>query len=315
MRADAGAGARDGKGSAPMTWRGILDAGVAGLRAAGIREAELDGWYLFEAAFGMDRAHFIMDQRRAAGGADFEGKRELFDGYIRRRQRRIPLQHILGNQEFMGLHFFVNEHVLIPRQDTETLVEEILKDCLAGELKSRLGREPRILDMCTGSGCIAVSLARLGGYGRVTGADISPEALRVAGINGASICGEHGPSWALSDLYGSVPGTFDIIASNPPYIPSRVIEELEPEVKDHEPRRALDGGGDGLFFYRRMAEESAAHLTDGGRLYLEIGCEQAADVTGLLREAGYENIQVIKDGPGLDRVVKAVRPQAGGLHV
>lgn len=289
------------------TWRQILKAGAERLARAGIEEADLDAWYLFERAFSMDRVHFLMEQLRPAGGERFEESLGRFEADVERRASRIPLQYILESQEFMGLSFYVNPDVLIPRQDTETLVERVLRDCP--------DKGTRILDMCTGSGCIAVSLAKLGGYRIVDGADISEGALAVAARNGETVCGEDAPRWILSDLFENIDGRYDVIVSNPPYIPSRVIDGLEPEVRDCEPRGALDGGGDGLLFYRILAEKSADYLADGGSLYLEIGCEQAEDVVRLLKEAGYSEIEVIKDEPGLDRVVKAVYLQAGGSNV
>lgn len=288
-------------------WKEILDRGAEKLREVGIEEAGLDAWYLFERAFHMDRVHFLMEQMREADGADFAARRQYFEELLAQRGRRIPLQHLLESQEFMGLTFYVNEDVLIPRQDTETLVEQVLAHHRDKKIK--------ILDMCTGSGCIAVSLKKLGGYADVTGADLSPEALAVARRNGEAICGADGPVFVQSDLFAAVDGVYDVIASNPPYIPSQVIEGLEPEVRDYEPRGALDGGADGLTFYRRLAAECREHLTDGGSVYFEIGCEQAADVTGLLADAGYSEIEVIKDEPGLDRVVRAVYRYAGGLNV
>ena len=288
-------------------WKEILDRGAEKLKEAGIEEAGLDAWYLFERAFHMDRVHFLMEQMREAGGEDFAARRRYFEELLAQRGRRLPLQHLLESQEFMGLTGYVNEDVLIPRQDTETLVEQVLAHHRDKKIK--------ILDMCTGSGCIAVSLEKLGGYADVTGADLSPEALAVARRNGEAICGADGPVFVQSDLFAAVDGVYDVIASNPPYIPSQVIEGLEPEVRDYEPRGALDGGADGLTFYRRLAAECREHLTDGGSVYFEIGCEQAADVTGLLADAGYSEIEVIKDEPGLDRVVRAVYRYAGGLNV
>ena len=287
-------------------WKEILDRGAEKLKEAGIEEAGLDAWYLFERAFHMDRVHFLMEQMREAGGEGFAARRQYFEELLAQRGRRIPLQHLLESQEFMGLTFYVNEDVLIPRQDTETLVEQVLAHHRDKKIK--------ILDMCTGSGCIAVSLKKLGGYADVTGADLSPEALAVARRNGEAICGADGPVFVQSDLFAAVDGVYDVIASNPPYIPSQVIEGLEPEVRDYEPRGALDGGADGLIFYRRLAAECREHLTDGGSVYFEIGCEQAADVTGFLADAGYSEIEVIKDEPGLDRVVRAVYRYAGGLN-
>lgn len=287
-----------------MTWRQILDFGEDILRKARIAEAELDAWYLFSHVFRMDKVHFLLDRGRRVPW-ETDGFQEAFVNYqklLEKRGGRIPLQHLLGSQEFMGLTFLVNEHVLIPRQDTETLVEQVL-------MEHRGGTES-ILDMCTGSGCIAVSLMKLGGYQKVVGADISEEALKVARLNGRRLCGEASEAGSLSfvrsDLFEMIAGKYDMIVSNPPYIPSKVIEGLEPEVRDHEPIGALDGKEDGLHFYRKLAAECGGYLKPGGSVYFEIGYDQAFAVGNLLEEAGYEKIEVIKDGPGLDRVVKAV---------
>ena len=212
----------------------------------------------------------------------------------------------------MGLTFFVNEHVLIPRQDTETLVELVLNE--------QKDKNISILDMCTGSGCIAVSLKKLGGYACVEGADISEEALKVAKRNSEEILensdvnsSRTGVIFRRSDMFSAFPETerFNVIVSNPPYIPSAVIEELEPEVRDHEPRGALDGTADGLYFYRILAEECAKHLTPGGRVYFEIGYDQGAAVKELLDIHGFKDTRVIQDLTGKDRVVCGAWQTAG----
>lgn len=318
------------------TWQEVLDEGVRVLSQAGIEEAQLDAWYLFSESFPIDRVHFLMDRNRPMHREIFEKGWPLFAERIEKRASRIPLQHILGSQEFMGLSFRVNEHVLIPRQDTETLVEEVLRDCP--------DRNADILDMCTGSGCIGLSLAVLGRYRSVTAADVSEDALRVAAGNAKRLFliqkdvvraeSKNFPGlplrteltvWAgknrenaetrqfrlvRSDLFSEFAAErYDVIVSNPPYIPSGEVEKLEPEVREHEPRLALDGSADGLHFYRILAEECRKHLKKGGRVYFEIGCEQASAVTELLAQQGYTKIQVVKDAPGLDRVVKAVWTQ------
>lgn len=292
-----------------MTLQQLFLEGVKTLGRAGIEEAGLDAKYLLFEAFDMDEVHFLMDRNRplpqdAESGACESAYREL----ISRRAGRIPLQYLCGSQEFMGLEFLVNPSVLIPRQDTETLVELVLKE--------KPDRRLRILDMCTGSGCIAVSLKKLGGYDSVTAVDVSPEALKTAAENAGR--NEADIRLVESDLYAALDpdkDRFDVIVSNPPYIPSRVIEGLQPEVRDCEPRLALDGKEDGLYFYRRLAGESKGFLKEGGSIYFEIGYDQAEAVSGLLTNCGYQEIEVIKDGPGLDRVVKAVMAGAGGTYV
>ena len=272
-------------------------------------------------------------------------KLSAYENTLKKRASRIPLQQILGQQEFMGLTFFVNEHVLIPRQDTETLVELVLNE--------QKDKDVSILDMCTGSGCIAVSLKKIGGYACVEGADISEEALKVAKRNSeeilensdavssrteqiqnctnltnnqnkqnnsaerkiseASKLSQAGVTFRHSDMFSNFPETeqFDVIVSNPPYIPSAVIEELEPEVRDHEPRGALDGTADGLYFYRILAEECAKHLTPGGHVYFEIGYDQGMAVKELLDNHGFKDTRVIQDLAGKDRVVCGAWQTAG----
>ena len=280
-----------------MTWGQVLAAGQEQLKEAGIAEFSLDAWYLFEHVFGISRMQYFMcaSQKAEAGSCAFE----KFEEGIARRAQREPLQHILGTQEFMGLEFFVNRHTLIPRQDTETLVELVL-----GNHKEK---EISLLDMCTGSGCIAISLAKLGGYAHVEAADISEEALKVAKKNAETLLGEEGNIlFRHSDMFSAFDETedkFDIIVSNPPYIPSDVIEELEPEVRDFEPRGALDGTADGLFFYEILARECGRFLNENGAVYFEIGHDQGEAVKHLLDVHGFIDTKVIKDLAGNDRVV------------
>ena len=348
-------------------WADVLNYGKKILKNAGIVEADLDAWYLFEQSFGISRAQYFLCARENIVGStaqkmtaqeqtgnSLESKNALdcvelwlkeklsaYENALKKRAARIPLQQIIGQQEFMGLSFFVNEHVLIPRQDTETLVELVLQE--------QKDKDISILDMCTGSGCIAVSLKKLGGYAHVEGADISEESLKVAKRNSeeilenndvnndavssrteqiqnctnltnnqnkqdnseermvseASKLSQAGVTFRHSDMFSNFPETeqFDVIVSNPPYIPSAVIEELEPEVRDHEPRGALDGTADGLYFYRILAEECAKHLTPGGHVYFETGYDQGAAVKELLDIHGFKDTRVIQDLAGKDRVV------------
>jgi len=299
-------------------WADVLNYGKQVLKDAGIAEADLDAWYLFEQIFGISRAQYFMCAREKISGDGLETKIAVYDDVLKKRASRIPLQQILGQQEFMGLTFFVNEHVLIPRQDTETLVELVLNE--------QKDKNISILDMCTGSGCIAVSLKKLGGYAHVEGADISDEALKVAKRNSTEILGEEpernsadhavpqtGVTFRHSDMFSSFQETelFNVIVSNPPYIPSAVIEELEPEVRDHEPRGALDGTADGLYFYRILAEECAKHLTPEGHVYFEIGYDQGLAVKELLDTHGFKDTRVIQDLAGKDRVVCGTWQTAG----
>ncbi len=279
------------------------------LEAAGVPEAGLDAWYLLEYVTGISRASFYADPDRKMT-SDWQKE---YARAITRRAERVPLQHITGIQEFMGLPFRVSEDVLIPRQDTETLVEEALN-----LLKEESGSGPwracsgggRILDLCTGSGCILLSVlhyAGTKGNGAApegVGADLSAKALETAAGN-AGMLGIRA-EFVQGDLFEHVEGKFQMILSNPPYIRSAEIEKLQEEVRIHDPREALDGGADGLYFYRRITDEAGAYLVPGGHLLFEIGYDQAEDVCGIMQKAGYTGIRVKKDLAGLDRVVCGV---------
>ena len=295
-----------------MTWEELLKSASNRLSQAGVPDPELDAWYLMEAAYGLSRARYYLEAKKPveAKMADFSARSARFEELVSRREGREPLQQILGTQEFMGLSFLVNRHVLIPRQDTETLVELVLKEVT--------DREARILDLCTGSGCIAISLAALGGFRFVAASDISQEALETARENAGRILGDGGNGsgrirFQRSDLLDGFDREerFDVIVSNPPYIPSETIGGLEPEVREFEPRLALDGSADGLLFYRRLAGECGAFLNRGGRVYFEIGHDQGAAVSGLLEAHGFTDIKVRKDLAGNDRVVSAAKGGAG----
>lgn len=287
-----------------MTLYDLLNEGSAALLQAGDSDGENDAKLLLFEAFHLDLVHFLMDRLRPLSEQDEQVQEQIrtYRSMITKRASRIPLQQILGSQEFMGLDFFVNEHVLIPRQDTETLVELVLQE--------QPDPEKKLLDLCTGSGCIAISLAVKGGYESVTATDLSEEALKVAERNAKAHQKEI--IFRQGDLFTALPqsedGTFDIITSNPPYIPTAVIATLEPEVREHEPMMALDGTEDGLKFYRQIAKKAGTWLKPGGVIYLEIGYDQGEAVSGLLREAGFDKVRVVKDLPGKDRVVCGIWP-------
>lgn len=276
-----------------MTYRECYEQGCRTLQAAGIEEAALDARLLLEAVCGTDRNDLLVHgEQPVAPEAE-----EKYLNWIRQRAEHIPLQQLTGEQGFMGLTFSVNEHVLIPRQDTEILVEEVLKELHDGM---------RVLDMCTGSGCILLSLLHYSNDCEGLGVDLSAEALEVAGRNVLKVLtpekAEHA-HFLQSDLFEKVEGKFEIIVSNPPYITSAEVEKLMPEVRDHEPRMALDGTEDGLFFYRRIIEEAGKHLVSSGMLFFEIGYDQGQAVSELMRTEGYCDVQVVQDYAGLDRVV------------
>ncbi len=276
-----------------MTYRECYEQGCRTLQAAGIEEAALDARLLLEAVCGTDRNDLLVHgDQPVAPEAE-----EKYLNWIRQRAEHIPLQQLTGEQGFMGLTFSVNEHVLIPRQDTEILVEEVLKELHDGM---------RVLDMCTGSGCILLSLLHYSNDCEGLGVDLSAEALEVAGRNVLKVLtpekAEHA-HFLQSDLFEKVEGKFEIIVSNPPYIASAEVEKLMPEVRDHEPRMALDGTEDGLYFYRRIIEEAGKHLVSSGMLFFEIGYDQGQAVSELMRTEGYCEVQVVQDYAGLDRVV------------
>lgn len=276
-----------------MTYRECYEQGCRTLQAAGIEEAALDARLLLEAVCGTDRNDLLVHgEQPVAPEAE-----EKYLNWIRQRAEHIPLQQLTGEQGFMGLTFSVNEHVLIPRQDTEILVEEVLKELHDGM---------RVLDMCTGSGCILLSLLHYSNDCEGLGVDLSAEALEVAGRNVLKVLtpekAEHA-HFLQSDLFEKVEGKFEIIVSNPPYIASAEVEKLMPEVRDHEPRMALDGTEDGLHFYRRIIEEAGKHLVSSGMLFFEIGYDQGQAVSELMRTEGYCDVQVVQDYAGLDRVV------------
>lgn len=290
------------------TYQDLLAWGRGQLAGAGVPEANLDAWYLFSEAFGISRAVYFLDQTRPLDISQdsFRKKVEQFRQWIDRRKERIPLQYILGSQEFMGYVFQVNKHVLIPRQDTEILVEEILTDC-----KRKKSRGLSVLDMCTGSGCIAISLKLLGNdcFSKVLAVDLSEEALLTAGDNAKRLGAEI--TFLHSDLFLNVPReSVDILVSNPPYIPKKTIDTLMPEVRDHEPRMALEASDNGLYFYRQLAREGFDYVKPGGWIYVEIGFDQAEAVSNIFWDNGFAQIQVKKDLAGLDRVVKACRPKS-----
>lgn len=276
-----------------MTYRECYEQGCRTLQAAGIEEAALDARLLLEAVCGTNRNDLLVHgEQPVAPEAE-----EKYLNWIRQRAEHIPLQQLTGEQDFMGLTFSVNEHVLIPRQDTEILVEEVLKELHDGM---------RVLDMCTGSGCILLSLLHYSNDCEGLGVDLSAEALEVAGRNVLKVLtpekAEHA-HFLQSDLFEKVEGKFEIIVSNPPYIASAEVEKLMPEVRDHEPRMALDGTEDGLYFYRRIIEEAGKHLVSSGMLFFEIGYDQGQAVSELMRTEGYCDVQVVQDYAGLDRVV------------
>lgn len=288
-----------------MKFVSYLDAVQAGeetLAKAGIVDAKIDARYLFESMPGHDGNFLLLYGRRQM---DPE-QQKTYEELIAKRASHIPLQHILGYTEFMGLRFTVNEHVLCPRQDTETLVEKVQELLCPGM---------RVLDLCTGSGCILISLLALGKKGVVepggfvgVAADISEEALEVARKNASD--NNVDITFLQGDLFGALNALpenerrFDLIVSNPPYIPTAGVWALMPEVRDHEPKIALDGDANGLAFYERITEQASRYLNAGGTLIVEIGFDQAEDVSRLFREHGFSDVTCYQDLARNDRVVQ-----------
>ena len=271
-----------------MNYRKLYETGKDRLEKAGIQEAALDARLLLEEVCRTDRNTLLVHGDRAVT----EEEETQFRIFIERRSTHEPLQQITGWQEFMGLRFSVTEDVLVPRQDTETLVEEVMRYL-------RDGME--ILEVCTGSGCILLSLLRYSNGCRGVGCDISEKALAVAGQNAKEL--GISAQFIQSDLFESIEGRFEYIVSNPPYIRKDMIPTLMEEVRDHEPLIALDGGKDGLDFYRKITREATEHLYSGGMLFFEIGYDQGEAVKLLMEEEGYEEVTVSQDLAGLDRVV------------
>lgn len=273
--------------------------GTERLEKAGVPDSGIDAWYLLEYVTGIGRAAYYADPGREMDVTQWDD----YERFIDIRCRRVPLQHITGEQEFMGLRFHVNKNVLIPRQDTEILAETAL-DILEKADKAHGSREKkvRLLDMCTGSGCILLSVLHyFGDRAEGNGSDISPKALETARENADSL--GINAEFIESDLFENITEKYFMILSNPPYIRSSEIPKLQEEVRLYDPIEALDGKEDGLYFYRRIAAESPRHLETGGYLLVEIGCDQAKAVAGLMKEQGFKDICVKKDLAGLDRVV------------
>lgn len=272
-----------------MTYREAVEFGTKCLTDAGVPDAALDAWYLLQMVCKIERSYYYVH-----GEEDItQDAQKEYEIAVQKRAEHIPLQYIIGEQEFTGLRFKVNSNVLIPRQDTETLVEQVLKIVKPGM---------KVLDLCTGSGCVLISVLKNAPELTGMGSDISKTALLVAKENAK--LHEVDAEWVRSDLFDNITETFDVIMANPPYIPTGEILSLMPEVRDFEPENALDGGADGLDFYRKIAGQVKDYLNPGGYVYMEIGYDQGEAVSELMRNAGFTEVEVIKDLARNDRVVK-----------
>ena len=290
-----------------MKTRILVKEGEYQLSKAFCMDPKIDAQELYCYLTGLDKVSLFLKAEEEVDPETEEKYMEL----IRRRAERIPLQHITGVQEFMGYTFKVNPHVLIPRQDTETLVTEAAKTIQSTpreklsffeKLKGR--KKWDVLDLCCGSGAVGISLAKICSNVKVTATDISAEAVETAEANAEDLRVK--VRFLTGDMFEPVKGRkFDMIVSNPPYIRTNMISILQEEVKDHEPLNALDGGRDGLDFYRTIVEKAADFLKPEGFLLVEIGHDQGEDLRKMLKDSGkYSPAVVIKDLPGRDRVVK-----------
>lgn len=270
-----------------MTIKELLYMGADTLCKAGISDCRLDAWYLLSYYMNIGKNEYYKNPDRTVTAAEING----YNALIAERSERKPLQYITGEQEFMGLTFKVDNNVLIPRQDTEILTELVIKHA-SGK---------KVLDMCTGSGCIAISVAKYSEALSVTASDISKKALDVA-IKNAEY-NNTDVVFVLSDMWDNICGQYDILVSNPPYITCNEMKSLMPEVSVYEPHIALDGGIDGLDYYRKILAGAEGRITKDGAVFFEIGCTQAEQVSRLLQKYGFNDIRVEKDLAGLDRVV------------
>lgn len=275
-------------GGKTMIYREAIALGEKILSMAKIEDAKNDAWLLLSMACKIDHTYYYvhMDEDLTV-----EQTKE-YESLVKKRAERIPLQYITGEQEFMGFTFHVNSSVLVPRQDTETLVEEAIKVIRPGM---------KVLDMCTGSGCILISIMKNVPDIEGLGCDISKQALIVAKENAK--LNEVSANFERSDLFENVMETYDVIVSNPPYIPTEEILTLMPEVSQFEPMQALDGREDGLYFYRKIVKECRNYLKPNGMILFEIGHDQGKAVSEMLTYAGFKEVSVVKDLAKNDRVV------------
>lgn len=277
-----------------MKIREVIKIGADILRQAGLEEYKFEAEYLLSECLGISRIEILTDGDRILE----DGQAEMFMNMISRRSKREPAAYITGHREFMGLDFEVCEGILIPRPDTEILVEEIIKTASEKNLKTSV-------EIGLGSGCISVSLAK---YANLDcfGTDISETALIISNKNAKNNGVEDKTEFYLGDIFEGLPECkYDIIVSNPPYIRKKDMETLMADVKEYEPYTALCGGDDGLDFYRRITSDGMELLNEGGYIFYEIGYDEADEVSEILRKKGFCEIRVIKDLSGLDRVVAA----------
>lgn len=281
----------------PKSWTigSLVKWAAEDFRARGIENPRLDAELIVAHALGIDRTRVIIDANRPLEGAELAKLREL----VKRRRAHEPIAYLRGEREFYGLRFRVDRRVLIPRPDTEALVDVALARTQHVSLSMRM------LDLCTGSGCVAIAVARQRPTAKIVAADLSDDALAVARANAARL-GAYNVAFVKSDLFASIPGKFDIVTANPPYIPTAEIETLAADIKDFEPRLALDGGADGLDLVRRIAAAAPEHLVPGGVLALEIGAGEAATAIEILEAHGFTDVRADRDYGRIERVVSGI---------
>ncbi|MDB4933750.1 MAG: Protein-N(5)-glutamine methyltransferase PrmC [Labilithrix sp.] len=286
--------------AAPKSWTigSLVKWATDDFRARGIENPRLDAELLVAHALKIDRMRVILDANRPLEGVELATLRDL----VKRRRAYEPIAYLRGEREFYGLKFRVDKRVLVPRPDTETLVDAALTR------SAHVSMSMRQLDLCTGSGCVAVAMAKQRPTAKVFGSDISPDALVVARDNALRL-GAYNVAFVESDLFAAFAGKrFDVITANPPYIASGDIASLMPDVRDHEPRLALDGGDDGLVIVRRIVHDAPSHLAPGGVLAIEIGAGEAPATVALFETGGFADVRVHRDIARIERVVSGVLP-------
>lgn len=296
--------ASEARSKEPWTVRRLAEWATADFRARGIESPRLDAELILSDVLGLSRTQLILDYDRELEDDELGKLR----GLVQRRRAHEPMAYLRGQREFFGRSFRVDKRVLVPRPDTETLVEAALRRSAGRSLSAR------VLDLCTGSGAVAITLAKEQRTARVLGTDVSPDALAVARDNAARL-GAYNVGFVQADLFDGVrevlaragwSPSFDVITANPPYIPSGEITELMPDVRDYEPHLALDGGADGLDLVRRIVEQAPSYLAEGGALALEIGAGQAPAVAELLAARGFADVRSERDLARIERVVHGV---------
>ncbi len=281
----------------PWTIEAVLRWATDDFRARGIEAARLDAELLLGTALSVTRIQLIVDGKRPLAAEELARFREL----VKRRRTFEPIAYILGRREFYGRVFRVDARVLVPRPDTETLVDVALART------RQLSMSMRALDLCTGSGCVAVTIARERRTSAVTASDVSPAALAVARDNALRL-GAYNVALRLGDGFGAVPegARFDLVTANAPYVPDVEVKTLQADVRDHEPRLALEGGPDGLRVTAQIVAGAPRHLRASGVLAVEVGAGQAPAVAGLFHDAGFGAVELRRDYGGIERVVSGV---------